>query len=128
MPEMDFFGTKAKGEKVAFVVHFGPATINEGDKRTPFTRMTGLTIRNRLEDLIDGLPEYTLFNVTCYWAGDCWPMEPNMQLATPANKHRPNDASGPNDKQTARMAAVPIIATPQRIELVSIYSTSPDFI
>ena len=28
MPEIDFFGAKASGEKVVFVVHFGPATIN----------------------------------------------------------------------------------------------------
>ena len=27
MPEMDFFGTKAKGEKVCFLVHFGPQDL-----------------------------------------------------------------------------------------------------
>ena len=61
MPEIDFFGAKASGEKVVFVVHFGPATINgaatkiEGEsKGNPFTRMTGLTIRNRLQDLTRG--------------------------------------------------------------------------
>jgi hypothetical protein len=87
MPEMDFFGAKAKGEKVVFVVQFGPDTIG----KTPFSRMTGLTIRNRLEDLVDTLPEYTLFNVTCYWASDCWTMEPTMQLATPDNKQKVKD-------------------------------------
>jgi hypothetical protein len=87
MPEIDFFGAKAKGETVVFVVHFGPATIGD----TPFDRMTGLTIRNRLEDLVDSLPEYTLFNVCAYWAGDCWAMEPTMQLATPANKQKVKD-------------------------------------
>lgn len=104
MPEMDFFGAKAKGEKVVFVVHFGPATIHQGgsedkngNKRppieynNPFTRMTGLTIRNRLEDLVDTLPEYTLFNVTAYYAGDNWAMSPTMQLATPANKQKVKD-------------------------------------
>ncbi|VGO19163.1 hypothetical protein [Pontiella sulfatireligans] len=97
MPEIDFFGAKAKGEKVVFVVHFGPATISAGGgkdggtKYTPFSRMTGLTIRNRLEDLVDSLPEYTLFNVMAYYAGDAWAMEPKMQLATPANKQKVKD-------------------------------------
>lgn len=98
MPEMDFFGAKAKGEKVVFVVHFGPATISAGgqkkggkDNYTPFSRMTGLTIRNRLEDLVDSLPEYTLFNVISYYANDAWAMEPNMQLATPPNKQKVKD-------------------------------------
>ncbi|MDZ8120117.1 hypothetical protein [Pontiella agarivorans] len=100
MPEMDFFGAKAKGEKVVFVVHFGPATISAGskngkDKYTPFSRMTGLTIRNRLEDLVDTLPEYTLFNVIAYFAGDAWAMEPNMQLATPVNKQKVKDWMDP---------------------------------
>lgn len=97
MPEMNFFGAKAKGDKVVFVVHFGPATISGGNDGkgnttyTPFSRLTGLTIRNRLEDLVDTLPEYTLFNVTAYYAGDNWAMEPNMQLATPANKQKVKD-------------------------------------
>ncbi|MDF7806828.1 hypothetical protein P4E94_05205 [Pontiellaceae bacterium B12219] len=94
MPELNFFGAKAKGEKVVFVVHFGPATIQGGGKDnagTPFSRMTGLTIRNRLEDLVDTLPEYTLFNVIAYWASDAWAMEPTMQLATQANKQKVKD-------------------------------------
>jgi len=95
MPEMDFFGAKAKGEKVVFVVHFGPATINEGDRKNPFTRMTGLTIRNRLEDLIMGLPEFTLFNVTAFWANDNWAMSPEMLLATPENKQKVKDWMAP---------------------------------
>jgi hypothetical protein len=103
MPEIDFFGAKAKGETVVFVVHFGPATISGGgtkadgsdNRGTPFSRMTGLTIRNRLEDLVDTLPEYTLFNVIAYYAGDAWAMEPNMQLATPANKQKVKDWMAP---------------------------------
>ena len=96
MPELDFFGAKAKGEKVVFVVHFGPATISAGNKNgkdqyTPFSRMTGLTIRNRLADLVESLPEYTLFNVIAYFAGDAWAMEPNMQLATESNKQKVKD-------------------------------------
>lgn len=94
MPEMNFLGAKAKGDKVVFVVHFGPATIGGGGKDshgTPFSRMTGLTIRNRLEDLVDSLPEYTLFNVTAYYANDNWAMEPTMQLATAANKQKVKD-------------------------------------
>jgi hypothetical protein len=103
MPEIDFFGAKAKGETVVFVVHFGPATISGGGKKadgsdnhgTPFSRMTGLTIRNRLSDLVGSLPEYTLFNVIAYYAGDAWAMEPNMQLATPANKQKVIDWMAP---------------------------------
>ncbi|MEE9368554.1 MAG: hypothetical protein V3V05_06775 [Pontiella sp.] len=99
MPELDFFGAKAKGEKIVFVVHFGPDTISAGGKKadgtsnddTPFSRMTGLTIRNRLEDLVDGLPEYALFNVIAYFLSDAWAMEPNMQLATPGNKQKMKD-------------------------------------
>lgn len=99
MPEMDFFGAKAKGEKVVFVVHFGPATIsadgNSKEEYTPFSRMTGLTIRNRLEDLVDTLPDYTLFNVIAYFAGDAWAMEPTMQLATASNKQKVKDWMDP---------------------------------
>jgi hypothetical protein len=87
MPELDFFGAKAKGEKVVFVVHFGPATIGNN----PFSRMTGYTIRKRLEDLVNGMPEYTLFNVTAYYAGDNWPISPTMMLATPDNKQKVMD-------------------------------------
>ncbi|MDF7801536.1 hypothetical protein P4C99_18810 [Pontiellaceae bacterium B1224] len=94
MPEMNFLGAKAKGDKVVFVVHFGPAPISgggDGGNGTPFSRMTGLTIRNRLEDLVDSLPEYTLFNVIAYWSVDAWAMEPTMQLATAANKQKVKD-------------------------------------
>lgn len=87
LPELDFFGAKAKGEKIVFVVHFGPATIGNN----PFTRTTGLTIRNRLKDLVNGLPEYTLFNVTAFYHGDNWAINPTMLLATPANKQMVQD-------------------------------------
>jgi hypothetical protein len=102
MPEIDFFGTKASGEKVVFVVHFGPATISAGGggdgespKYNPFSRMTGLTIRNRLDDLVQGLPEYTLFNIMAYYAGDAWAFQPNMMLATKANKQKVQDWMDP---------------------------------
>ncbi|MCF7816440.1 MAG: hypothetical protein K9M54_01045 [Kiritimatiellales bacterium] len=102
MPEINFFGTKAKGEKVVFVVHFGPATIQQGrdlknknqpreEYNNPFTRMTDLTIRNRLEELINGLPEYTLFNVIAYYASDADALNPTIMLATPANKKKVMD-------------------------------------
>ncbi|MEC7908003.1 MAG: hypothetical protein VYB95_01610 [Verrucomicrobiota bacterium] len=91
MPEMDFFGTKANGEKVCFLVHFGPATMASrmnGNKATytPFSRMTALTIRNRLADLISELPSYTLFNIAAFFAADTWAMSPNMITASSANK------------------------------------------
>ncbi|VGO16337.1 hypothetical protein PDESU_04928 [Pontiella desulfatans] len=91
LPELDFFGAKAKGEKVVFVVHFGPATIGG----TPLKRMTGYVIRKRLEDLVNGLPDYTLFNVACYWMQDTWAMNPEMMLASPANKQKVRDWMAP---------------------------------
>ena len=93
MPEMDFFGTKANGEKVCFLVHFGPATmasrmVGNNVTYTPFSRMTALTIRNRLSDLISELPSYTLFNIAAFYSGDTWAMSPNMIPASTANKNK----------------------------------------
>ncbi|MCF7849026.1 MAG: hypothetical protein K9M45_09265 [Kiritimatiellales bacterium] len=91
MPTVNFFGTKAKGEKIAFVVHFGPATIG----KNPLTRMTGYTIRKRLEDMVNGLPRTTLFNVACYYAGDTDAIDPKLMLATPENKQKVMDWMAP---------------------------------
>jgi len=82
MPLVNFFGTKARGEKICFVVHFGPATIG----KTPLTRMTGYVIRKRLEDMVKHLPRTALFNVACYYAGDTDAINPKLMLATPENK------------------------------------------
>ena len=82
MPEIDFFGAKGKGEKVVFIVHFGPATIGNN----PYQRMTGYTIRKRLEDLINEMSGMTLFNVAAYWMHDTWVMSPKMLQATSENK------------------------------------------
>jgi hypothetical protein len=95
LPEIDFFGAKAKGEKVVFIVHFGPATIKSGDQNNPFTRMTGFTIRKRLEEMVNRLPEYTLFNVFSYWANDTDAINPTMMLATPDNKQKVMDWMAP---------------------------------
>ncbi len=84
MPEFDFFGSKSSGEKVCFIVHFGPATIGDN----PYERMTGYTIRNRLEELVNGLPEFTLFNVACYWMSDTTAMSPKIMQASPDNKKK----------------------------------------
>lgn len=91
MPEIDFFGAKAKGEKVCFVVQLGPDTVGE----TPYERMTSYAIQKRLEDLVNGLPEYTLFNVACYWMSDTWALSPKMMSATPDNKQRMKDWLAP---------------------------------
>jgi len=88
---VDFFGAKAKGEKIVFVVHFGPATIGT----TPFSRMTGYTIRKRLEDMVNRLPGHTLFNVVCYYAGATWAMEPKMMLASADNKQKVKEWMAP---------------------------------
>lgn len=87
MPDIDFFGAKGKGEKVVFIVHFGPATIG----KTSYQRMTGYTIRKRLEDLINELPGVSLFNVAAYWANDTVALAPEMLLATPENKQKVMD-------------------------------------
>jgi hypothetical protein len=87
LPEIDFFGAKAKGEKVVFVVHFGPATIGD----TPFKRMTGYTIRKRLEDMVNNLPTYTLFNVFAYYASDTDAISPDIMMATAENKQKVMD-------------------------------------
>ena len=87
MPEIDFFGAKGKGEKVVFVVHFGPATIG----KNPYQRMTGYTIRKRLEDLINEMSGVTLFNVVAYWMVDTWAMNPTMMQATKENKQKVMD-------------------------------------
>jgi len=91
MPEIDFFGAKAKGEKICFIVHFGPATIGDN----PFTRMTGFTIRKRLEDMVSNLPAYALFNVAAYWAVDTWAMNPSMMIASEENKRKVLDWMAP---------------------------------
>ncbi len=87
MPEIDFFGAKAKGEKVVFVVHFGPMT-GVGLDATPYTRMTAYIIRKRLEDMVVSMPEYTLFNVISYYVYDAVAIAPSMMLATADNKQK----------------------------------------
>lgn len=86
MPEIDFFGAKSKGEKICFVVHFGPATTTQKGESTPYTRMTAYTIRKRLEELVSGLPSQAMFNVTAFWAGHCNPFAERMLQATSAHK------------------------------------------
>jgi len=81
---VNFFDSEANGEKVCFVVHFGPATIG----KNPYSRMTGYTIRKRLEEIVYALPDYVLFNVACYWAGDTCAMSPHMMLANVENKQK----------------------------------------
>ena len=88
MPTMDFMGVKAKGGKVCFLVHFGIATTSVGKTSNPYTRMTAYTIRNRLADLIQKMPQETLFNVACFWQQDTDAMSPKVMPATAANKQR----------------------------------------
>jgi hypothetical protein len=90
VPEIEFFGTKASGEKVVFVVHFGPATIGIKPSNS-FTRMTGYTIRKRLEDMVNKLPDYTLFNVIAYYSADACAIHPSMLLASSENKQKVRD-------------------------------------
>ena len=81
-----------KGEKVVFLVHAGPATTGgKAQKQSPHSRMTFYTIRTRLNELVDELPAYTLFNVAFYWAGHTTPLAPGMLPASNANKQMMKD-------------------------------------
>jgi hypothetical protein len=50
--------------------------------------MTFYTLRTRLNELVEELPCYTLFNVAFYWAGHTTPMSPRMLLATREHKQQ----------------------------------------
>lgn len=86
MPEIDFFGAKSKGEKIVFIVHFGPATTSQWGRSTPYTRMTNYVIRKRLEELVEGLPAQALFNVAGFWMSHCSPFSDRMLPANGASK------------------------------------------
>jgi len=96
LPEVNFFGVKKKGEKIVFLVHAGPATttgINR--KQSPKSRMTFYTIRKRLIEMVEGLPEYTLFNAAVYWQYHTTPFSTNLVLATPENKEKLKEWAAP---------------------------------
>ena len=50
--------------------------------------MTGLTIRNRLAELLADLPSYALYNVAAFTMGDTWALSPIMLSANPSNKQK----------------------------------------
>ena len=87
MPEIDFFGAKQKSEKVVFVVLAGGAsTKGSNDKQSPKSRMVFHTLKARLFDMVDELPEYALFNVAFFQMNMCTPFSTNMLLASDSNK------------------------------------------
>ncbi len=88
--DLKFLGNMTQqGDKVVFLVHAGPATTSgQEHQQSPRSRMTFYTIRTRLNELVDELPCYTLFNVAFYWAGHTTPMSPKMLIATKENKQR----------------------------------------
>jgi hypothetical protein len=87
MPEINFFGIKKKSEKVVFVVLAGPASTNGSNGRqSPKSRMCFYTLRARLNDMVEALPEYALFNATFFMAQITTPFSTNMLLATEENK------------------------------------------
>jgi|GEM_PF-1465821 len=88
MPKVNFFGAKSKGEKIAFVVHFGPATTHSQGVSVPYTRMTAYTIRKRLEEMVQKLPDQALFNVAAFWANHCTPFAEKMVSANSKNKQQ----------------------------------------
>jgi len=87
MPEINFFGVKKKSEKVVFIVLAGPASTKGSDDRyTPKSRMCFHTLRERLLDMVEGLPEYALFNAAFYMHSLTTPFSTNLLLATESNK------------------------------------------
>ena len=87
MPEIDFFGAKQKSEKVVFVVLAGGAsTKGSNDKQSPKSRMVFHTLKARLFDMVDELPEYALFNAAFFQMNMCTPFSTNMLLASDSNK------------------------------------------
>ena len=87
MPEIDFFGAKQRSEKVVFVVLAGGAsTKGSNDKQSPKSRMVFHTLKARLFDMVDQLPEYALFNAAFFQLQMTTPFSTNLLLATDANK------------------------------------------
>jgi hypothetical protein len=87
MPEINFFGAKQRSEKVVFIVLAGSAsTRGSNGKESPKSRMIFHTLRARLEDMIDDLPDYALFNVAFFQLSLTTPFSTNMVLATEDNK------------------------------------------
>lgn len=87
MPEINFFGAKQKSEKVVFLVLAGGAsTKGSNDKQSPKSRMVFHTLKKRLNEMVQELPEYALFNVALFQAGLTTPFSTNMLIATDSNK------------------------------------------
>ena len=87
MPEIDFFGAKQRSEKVVFVVLAGGAsTKGSNDRQSPKSRMVFHTLKARLFDMVDELPEYALFNAAFFQMNMTTPFSTNMLLATDSNK------------------------------------------
>ncbi len=87
MPEINFFGVKKKSEKVVFIVLAGPASTGAADRRQyPKSRMCFYTLRARLNDMVQNLPEYALFNAAFFMESLTTPFSTNMLLATEENK------------------------------------------
>ena len=87
MPEINFFGAKQRSEKVVFVVLAGGAsTKGSNDRQSPKSRMVLHTLKARLFDMVDELPEYALFNAAFFQMNMTTPFSTNMLLATDSNK------------------------------------------
>ena len=71
-----------------------------------FSRMTGLTIRNRLAELVADLPSYALYNVAAFTMSDTWALSPIMLPANPSNKQKLMDWMGPVNPLEGNMNTV----------------------
>ncbi|MCF7849025.1 MAG: hypothetical protein K9M45_09260 [Kiritimatiellales bacterium] len=89
MPEFNFFGLTASGEKVVFMLHAGPATTTKTKGRA------FQTIKKEMRKMVGLMPRSVLMYPIVYWGGNTTPMETKMFLATKENKQRFNEWIGP---------------------------------
>jgi len=92
MPEFNFLGLKASGEKVVFMLHAGPATTTHTKGRA------FQTIKKEMIKMVNRMPSFVLMYPIVYWAGNTTPMETKMILATRENKERFKEWIAPLNK------------------------------
>ena len=96
MPEINFFGVKKKSEKVVLIVLAGGASTRGANGfESPKSRMCFHTLLARLNDMVQDLPDYALFNAAFFMYDLTTPFSTNMLLATQENKDKLGEWSAP---------------------------------
>jgi len=83
MANVDFFGIRARGEKIAILMDVSVSMVEEGRGGAEGYQR----VRQRVEEVIEALPDTTLFNVVVF-ADAAQTMEPELMQATKENKAR----------------------------------------